>query len=177
MRIFKNIIAFLLVFSIFFGVSRAEWFISEITEITVNDNEAVVVNDSDDAADAEIDDNPETNVNSEADDEVSQQIVELYNSICTNLNSMKHITSDRKTKILNLLTKYSVDEIKTVFQKTNESIFLNDRDWKVTIDWILKEENFVKILEGKFDNTAKQLEKQESNKKLKELEAFYVNGG
>ena len=76
--------------------------ISEITEITVNDNEAVVVNDSDDAADAEIDDNPETNVNSEADDEVSQQIVELYNSICTNLNSMKHITSDRKTKILNL---------------------------------------------------------------------------
>lgn len=151
--------------------------ISEITEITVNDNEAVVVNDSDDAADAEIDDNPETNVNSEADDEVSQQIVELYNSICTNLNSMKHITSDRKTKILNLLTKYSVDEIKTVFQKTNESIFLNDRDWKVTIDWILKEENFVKILEGKFDNTAKQLEKQESNKKLKELEAFYVNGG
>lgn len=33
MRIFKNIVAFLLVFSIFFGVSHAEWFISEITEI------------------------------------------------------------------------------------------------------------------------------------------------
>lgn len=33
MRIFKNFVVFLLVFSIFFGISHAEWFISEITEI------------------------------------------------------------------------------------------------------------------------------------------------
>ena len=33
MRISKNLVAFLLIFSIFFGVSHAEWFIYEITEI------------------------------------------------------------------------------------------------------------------------------------------------
>lgn len=52
------------------------------------------------------------------------------------------------------LRTYGLGEFRTVFGKAEESEFLkgkNNRDWSATFDWIIKDSNFVKILEGNYD--------------------------
>ena len=55
-----------------------------------------------------------------------------------------------------LCTCYNIID---VFDKVQESDFLkgnNDRGWKANIDFILREDKFVSILEGKYNNTRKK---------------------
>lgn len=84
--------------------------------------------------------------------------IELYNEICTNLPRCAKSTDKRDKSIMAIIKNYSLDEIKEVFTKANESDFLignNDRGWKANIDFILREDKFVNILEGKYDGKRK----------------------
>lgn len=84
----------------------------------------------------------------------------LYHEICTNMPKIKVITDKRKSAIKKLIRKYSLEDIKTVFTKANESDFLLGRTggtWKADIDFILRDDKFINILEGKYDG------KQRSN--------------
>ncbi|MFA6662016.1 MAG: HNH endonuclease signature motif containing protein [Bacilli bacterium] len=82
-------------------------------------------------------------------------IMNLYNEICPSFPKIITINGNRRTTLKNLLKTYTADEVKKVFEKAEQSDFLkgkSDRGWKASFDWIIKPANFIKILEGNYDN-------------------------
>ena len=56
-----------------------------------------------------------------------------------------------------------MEDIRTVFKKAQESSFLNgstDKWSGATFDWLIKEENIVKVLEGNYDNKNAKIKKR-----------------
>lgn len=82
------------------------------------------------------------------------KIIDLYNSICKSLTPAITISASRTELIKNALKTRSPDELKEIFIRAQSSPFLTgggDKGWKASLDWILKEENIAKILDGNFD--------------------------
>ena len=82
-------------------------------------------------------------------------VLNLYHSTCTRLPKVRVLTDKRKKAIQAILKKYSLDDLKEAFQKVNRSDFCcgrNDTGWKADIDFILREDKLVNILEGKYEN-------------------------
>ena len=87
--------------------------------------------------------------------ELYNDIMEAFNIKCYKLDKVKLITEKRKLLINELLEEIENDIgiIYEVFDNVSESSFLNginDKNWKANFDWIINIENFVKILEGKY---------------------------
>lgn len=90
--------------------------------------------------------------------EIVDTFIEYYHSICKSLPKVKTITDKRKKAITKLLKYYSWDDIIDCFYNVEGSDFLkgkNDRGWKADIDFILREDKFVSILEGKYGGKQK----------------------
>lgn len=84
-----------------------------------------------------------------------ETVVGLYHEICKSYPKIKSISEARRKAVRARLRTYGLGEFRTVFNKTEESDFLkgkNGRDWSATFDWIIKESNFAKILDGNYDN-------------------------
>ena len=82
-----------------------------------------------------------------------QQIIDLYNAICVSLPSVRSLSNARKKEIKARLNTYSVDDIKQCFENAEASSFLkgnNDRKWTASFDWIMKDSNFAKVLDGNY---------------------------
>lgn len=82
-----------------------------------------------------------------------QQIVDLYHSICKSFPSVRSISAARQQAIKARLNTYSLDDFRTVFENAEASSFLkgaNDRNWSATFDWLLKDQNMAKVLEGNY---------------------------
>ena len=89
-------------------------------------------------------------------DKKEEEILRLYNSVCYLLKPCSVLTKTRLEKVKLLLEKFSLDDIKSVFEKANKSDFLlgkNDRGWKATFDWLIDIDNFVKVQEDNFANS------------------------
>lgn len=88
-----------------------------------------------------------------------QQIVDMYNSLCPSFPSLRSLSESRRKAIKARLQTYSLDDFRTVFQKAEQSSFLkgkNNRNWSATFDWMLKDSNFAKILDGNYDDRTSQ---------------------
>lgn len=84
-----------------------------------------------------------------------ETVVELYHEICKSYPKIKSISEARRKAVRARLRTYDLGEFRAVFGKAEESEFLkgkNDRDWSATFDWIIKDSNFAKILDGNYDN-------------------------
>ncbi len=84
-----------------------------------------------------------------------EQIIKLYHNICISYPMVFGLTEKRKSAIEGISSKYSREQIEEVLHKMEGSDFLkgsNDRGWKASMDWAMSEENFLKILEGRYDN-------------------------
>lgn len=84
-----------------------------------------------------------------------QQIMDLYNSVCTALPSITALSDDRKKAIRARLSTYSVEDLQKAFEKAQASEFLrgkNPRNWRATFDWLIKDANLAKVLDGNYDN-------------------------
>jgi predicted phage replisome organizer len=96
-----------------------------------------------------------------------QKIVDLYNSICNTLPTVKDLTNKRKDVLrVCYREKKSIQYFEELFNKVNSSDFLTGRDgkWhKCCFDWIIKPSNRQKILEGNYDNREKLFNKLSSN--------------
>ena len=93
--------------------------------------------------------------------DICQNILDLFNRICCSFGGVKNITKNRAEIISDSLKTYSLDDFKKVFEKAEQSDFLkgnNNRNWSASFDWLIKEDNMVKVLEGKYDKN-KQLNK------------------
>lgn len=80
-------------------------------------------------------------------------ILQCYNVTCTKLPKIKVINSERRKHIKARLNKFTVDDFKQVFLLADQSHFLtgnNNRSWVADFDWLIRETNFVKTLEGKY---------------------------
>lgn len=94
----------------------------------------------------------------------AKELIDEYNSICgEKLPKAIQITAKRKRAIKARLKTYSREEIIKVFSLANESNFLcgdNDRGWKADIDWLLNENNMIKVLEGRYTNNSNSTAKK-----------------
>ena len=99
-----------------------------------------------------------------------QQIADEYNSICKSFPRLTTLSEARKKAIKARLKIYSLDDFKLMFQKAEASDFLkgnNNRNWSATFDWMIKDTNMVKILDGNYDNkgaTHQSISQNTSNK-------------
>lgn len=83
-----------------------------------------------------------------------QQIVENFNSICSYLPKVETMSRKREEAIGLCVDRFGIDTMNRVFEKANNSKFLtgtNDWNWRATFDWLIKPSNFVKVLEGNYD--------------------------
>ena len=84
-----------------------------------------------------------------------QQIVDMYNETCVSFPRLKSLSESRKKAIKARLKTYEVEDFKTMFAKAEASDFLkggNNRNWSATFDWMIKDSNMAKILDGNYDN-------------------------
>ena len=85
-----------------------------------------------------------------------QEIADMYNTICTSLPRMTTLSDKRKEAIAARLKHYTVDQFREMFTKAENSAFLkgsNNRNWTANFDWLIKDANFAKVLDGNYDNT------------------------
>jgi predicted phage replisome organizer len=83
-----------------------------------------------------------------------QKILDMYHEKLPDLPKVIKLNDSRRKSIKSRLEEYSLKEIETVFDKSAESDFLTGKakDWSANFDWIMKPSNFIKILEGNYDN-------------------------
>jgi len=90
-----------------------------------------------------------------------QRIVDMYNATCVSFPKLKSLSDNRKKAIKARLKTYSYDDFKTLFEKAEASSFLkgaNDRNWSATFDWLIKDSNMAKVLDGNYDNRSGRTE-------------------
>lgn len=87
-----------------------------------------------------------------------QQVVDLYHSICKSFPSVRSLSDARKRAIKARLKTYSLEDFETVFKNAEASSFLKGEDggWKASFDWLIKESNMLKVLEGNYADKGKR---------------------
>lgn len=102
--------------------------------------------------------NPDSNDNENQVKLKPSDVVEMYNSICVSLPKVVTLSEKRRKQIRALLKKIRDEtELRTVFTKAEESDFLSGRSGKwngCNFDWLINYNNFLKVLEGTYDNKA-----------------------
>lgn len=94
-----------------------------------------------------------------------QQIADMYNSICKSFPSLRSLSDARKKAIKARLNTYTLDDFRTVFENAEASSFLkgsNDRNWTATFDWLIKDTNMAKVLEGNYADKGKRYTRTET---------------
>lgn len=69
------------------------------------------------------------------------------------------MSDNRKKAIKARLRQYSIDDFKCLFEKAENSSFLkgaNNRNWSATFDWLIKDSNMAKTLDGNYDDRPTQ---------------------
>ena len=78
---------------------------------------------------------------------------------CPELPRLTSFTEKRQKSVLRILETFTSKQISDVFENVQKSDHLSGRrpnsDWKASFDWIFKPENFIKILEGNYQNREK----------------------
>ena len=93
-----------------------------------------------------------------------QQVVDLFHSVCISFPKIRSISDSRRKAIKARLNTYSLEDFKTVFENAEASSFLkgsNDRNWTATFDWLIKDSNMAKVLEGNYADKGKRCVRKE----------------
>lgn len=105
-----------------------------------------------------------------------REIIGLYHSCCPSYPEIKALSDARKKAIKARLKTYTIDDFRTLFEKAEASSFLkggNDRNWTATFDWMLKDSNMAKIIDGNYDNRSGRTTGYQKQTKAQELDDFY----
>ena len=84
-------------------------------------------------------------------------IKDMFNDICISFPRLTVLSEKRKQAIKARLNTYSIEQFKEMFEKAEASSFLkgsNGRDWQASFDWLIKDSNFAKVLDGNYDDKA-----------------------
>ena len=102
-----------------------------------------------------------------------QQIVDMYNDTCVSFPRLTTLSEARKKAIKARLNVYSLEDFKKLFELAESSTFLkggNNRNWSATFDWLIKDSNMAKVLDGNYNDKGKS---QATNQTAQELNDFY----
>lgn len=84
---------------------------------------------------------------------------EIKNMFCAICKSYPRCTvmseARRKAVKARFASGYTLDDFKTLFAKAEASSFLrgqNDRNWSANFDWLIKDANMAKVLDGNYDD-------------------------
>lgn len=84
-----------------------------------------------------------------------QRIVDMYNDTCVSFPHLKNLSDSRKKSIkARFNAGYTYDDFKNLFIKAESSSFLkgaNNKNWSATFDWLIKDSNMAKVLDGNYD--------------------------
>lgn len=89
-----------------------------------------------------------------------EQVITIWNEL-DGLGDIKAIrgigdTGDRKRLTIARLKEYGVDGFRNAVERIKVSDFLqgkhNGKPWAITFDWMIRPNNFPKVLEGNYDN-------------------------
>lgn len=85
---------------------------------------------------------------------VYDEVAALYNEICVSFPRLRSLSEARKKAIkARLANGYTVESFRELFQKAEASSFLkgkNDRNWQATFDWLIKDGNMAKVIDGNY---------------------------
>lgn len=84
-----------------------------------------------------------------------QRVVEVWNQIGVNPVSRMAASSSRYKMIATRIKEYGIDDVLKAVQKIGDSAFLrgeNKNGWMITFDWFSRPNNFLKVLEGQYDD-------------------------
>lgn len=85
-----------------------------------------------------------------------EAIKDLYNRICLSYPACKSLSDDRKKAIkARFSSGRTMADFETLFTKAEASSFMkgaNKRNWRATFDWMIKDANMAKVLDGNYDN-------------------------
>ena len=129
----------------------------------VTDNVIVTLGN---ATDIEEDKEEEIDIDIKRDKEsvTCKQVVDLYHDICISFPKIRSVSDARRKAIKARLKNYTLDDFRTVFENAEASSFLkgsNDRNWTATFDWLIKDSNMAKILEGNYADKGKPVGRKE----------------
>jgi len=103
----------------------------------------------------------------ELDNTYVEKIKDLFNDTCTNLSNVRSLSKKRISHIKQ--REKTLKEFKTDWQQyfilVNNSEFLtgkNNQGWKADFNWLINENNMIKVLEDNYQNKQKQIIKQNS---------------
>ncbi len=126
--------------------------------------------------DKEIEKDKELEIETDKRDIVSyQQIADMYNDTCVSFPRLTSLSDARKKAIKARLKTYSLEDFRQMFFKAEASSFLkgkNDRNWSATFDWMIKDSNMAKILDGNYDDRSGS-KPSKQNKVAEQLEQSY----
>lgn len=98
------------------------------------------------------------------------EVVSQFNSICVSLNKVSRMTEPRRKAVQSALQAVGQEKLTELFRKAEASDFLTKRNssgWKAGFDWLMKPENYTKVLEGNYDN----------RNSAQTVQTDYTNGG
>lgn len=124
--------------------------------------ESCVMSRDSHATEEDKDKEEEKDIDKESKEKVTcEQVVDLYRSICVSYPSVKTLSEARKKAIRARLKVYSLEDFRKMFEKAEGSAFLkgaNNRNWSANFDWLMKDANFAKVIDGNYDNKPRQAE-------------------
>lgn len=99
--------------------------------------------------------NAKMNAKMNAVDTDYQRIIDFFNECCTTLPKVKMLSEQRRRLIKGRVEDAGGEsELLRVIEMVNDSDFLSGRSgkWSASFDWIMKKQNFLKIMEGNYAN-------------------------
>lgn len=83
------------------------------------------------------------------------QIKDLFNDICVSFPKVTKLSDQRKKTLKARLNTYNIDDFERMFKLAEQSNFLkgkNNKDWQANFDWLIKDANMAKVLDGNYNN-------------------------
>ena len=137
----------------------------QLTDSSVTDNVTVTLRN---ATDIDKDIDKDIDIDIEKNKTIPyQEVADLYNSICKSYPRLTKLSDARKKAIKARLNTYTIEDFKKLFTMAEESDFLkgkNDRNWSATFDWLIKDSNMAKVLDGNYKNSVSKPTKAKPNK-------------
>ena len=94
-----------------------------------------------------------------------EAIKSMYNEICVSFPRCTSLSDARRKSIKARFTSgYTLEDFKALFTKAEASSFLrgkNNRNWSATFDWLIKDTNMAKVLDGNYDEQASSTGRKE----------------
>ena len=96
----------------------------------------------------------------------SKRIIDLWNSLDNNISKLTSL-SPSTTRYKNLkarLNEHGHDSFEKIVAEISNSSFLKgySSDWSVTFDWVVKPNNYIKVLEGNYRDKTQSKRKREA---------------